>query len=471
MFVCRDKELEELQYRYDGGKFECMIIYGRRRVGKTALINEFCKDKDVIYYPALKETTQGNLEVLSAAIQEYKDPKAAGNIVYGSFQDAFQEIGRLSEEKRIVFVIDEFPYLAKADQSIASRLQHLIDLSWKNGKMFLILCGSSVSFMEDQVLAYESPLYGRRTGQIKLEPLNYLETSEMNPGLDPETQSLVYGITGGIPLYVEKLDVRSDIDQALLRNLFNPASYLYEEPENLLRQELREPAVYNSVVKAVADGATKLGEIATRAGIDKSSCSTYVKTLMNLGIICKETPANEKEGSKSIYKINDHFFRFWYRFVPRNIAAIQTGRISKIYRTSVKEHLHQYMGTVFEDMCAQYILNYMEELPIELSALKRWWGTDPKEHKAIEIDLIGMPVKENRKRSKEYMAVSCKYRNRPASIADLKELQEYCEVFDSNATYHYYIFSAFGFKEELASLAETEGVKLVSLDDMYHHLT
>ena len=161
---------------------------------------------------------------------------------------------------------------------------------------------------------------------------------------------------------------------ALLRNLFNPASYLYEEPENLLRQELREPAVYNSVVKAVSDGATKLGEIATRAGIDKSSCSTYVKTLMNLGIICKETPANGKEGSKSIYKINDHFFRFWYRFVPRNIAAIQTGRIAKIYRTSVKEHLHQYMGTVFEDMCAQYILNYMEELPTEISTLKRWWG-------------------------------------------------------------------------------------------------
>ena len=113
----------------------------------------------------------------------------------------------------------------------------------------------------------------------------------------------------------------------------------------------------------------------------------------------------------------------------------------------------------------------MEELPIELSTLKRWWGTDPKEHKAIEIDLIGMPVKENRKRSKEYMAASCKYRNRPASIADLKELQEYCEIFDPNATYHYYIFSAFGFKEELASLAETEGVKLISLDGMYHHLT
>lgn len=467
MFVCRDRELQELQSRYERGSFECLIIYGRRRVGKTALINEFCKDKDVIFFPALKETVQGNLEAISEAIQTYKDPESISVMTYRSFQDAFQEIGHIAEEERIVFVIDEFPYLAKADKTITSRLQHLIDHSWKDGKMFLIICGSSVSFMEDEVLAYESPLYGRRTGQIHLEPFNYYESSKMNPGLDPETQSLVYGITGGVPLYIEKLNVQNDINQALLHNLFNPASFLYEEPENLLRQELREPSVYNSIVKAVADGATKLGEIAGKAGIDKSACSTYIRTLINLGIVKKETPAKEKEGSKSIYVIQDHFFRFWYRFVPRNTAAIMTGRIVRTYDKAIKPYLHSYMGAVFEKMCMEYIMNYMDDIPIELDTLKCWWGTDPKQKKAIEIDLIGSPVQENKKQSDEFIAVSCKYRNRQASVSDLKDLKDYCAVFNSHAKYHYYMFSAFGFRDDLKEIASDEDVRLIKLEEMY----
>ena len=468
MFVCRERELKELQSRYEGDSFECMIIYGRRRVGKTALINEFCKDKETIFFPALKETVQGNLEALSEAIQEYKDPdSASSSITYRSFQDAFQEIGRIAENKRIVFVIDEFPYLAKADSTITSRLQHLIDHHWKKGRMFLIICGSSVSFMEDEVLAYESPLYGRRTGQIRLEPLNYLESSKMNPELDAETCALIYGITGGIPLYIDKLNVQKDIDSALLRNFFNPASYLYEEPENLLRQELREPAVYNSIVKAIADGATKLGEIAAKAGIDKSACSTYVKTLINLGIVKKETPAGEKEGSKSLYVIQDNFFRFWYRFVPRNASAIMTGRIERTYEKAVRQYLHAYMGPVFEMMCAEFIRYYMDDLPIELDTLERWWGTDPVRRKAIEIDFIGSPVRENRKMANEYMAVSCKFRNRKASVSDLNDLKEYCSVFDSRAFYYYYVFSAFGFDDALVEVAQTEKVRLVTLEEMY----
>ena len=238
MFLARENELDELNYRYDRGEFECMIIYGRRRVGKTALINEFCKDRKVIYFPALKDTVQGNLDILSQAINTYKDPDSHVSVSYNSFQDAFTEIGRIAERERVIFVIDEYPYLAKADLTISSRLQHLIDLSWSKGKMFLILCGSSVSFMEGEVLSYESPLYGRRTGQIHLMPLSYRDSARFVPGLDPVTKAEVYGITGGIPLYLNKLDVKKDLKSALLRNFFNTSSYLFEEPENLLKQEI-----------------------------------------------------------------------------------------------------------------------------------------------------------------------------------------------------------------------------------------
>lgn len=467
MFVARKKEIRELNKRYDSGKFECMIIYGRRRVGKTTLINEFCRDKDTIYFPALKDTVQGNLESLSRAVHEYREPDAVNAPVYPTFQAAFEEIGKIASQKRIVFVIDEYPCLAKADESISSRLQHLIDLDWLKGRMFLILCGSSVSFMEDEVLSYESPLFGRRTGQIRLQPLSYRDTALFNQSLDPVTNAEIYGITGGIPLYVNKLDVKKNLDRALLDNFFNPASYLFEEPENLLKQELREPSVYNAVIKSVAEGATKLNEIASFTGVETASCTTYIKTLTNLGILKKETPFREKEGRRSIYTIADPFFRFWYRFVPRNIGAIQTGRIERTYETAVKEYLHSYMGPVFEEMCSQYLMQYAQDLPIELNNIGRWWGTDPKTKKQIEIDLIGEPVRENRNHAAEYIAASCKFRNRPASLKDMEELKEYSMVYSPDAVFHYYIFSVSGFKEDLIQTAKKENVKLISIEDMY----
>ena len=232
MFHCRENELSKLNKRYNGDKFECVVIYGRRRVGKTALINEFCRDKSTIFFSALNSTAKENLEVLSKIIYEYKNLHSdSGNApIYPDFDAAFAEITRLSENERLIFVIDEYHYLAKADNSVSSRLQHIIDHVWSNSKLFLILCGSSMSFMEYQVLGYESPLYGRRTAQFKIQSLTYKEITAFNPSLSLENQALLYGITGGIPHYINKLDVRNSIDEALLENLFDSSSYLFEEP-------------------------------------------------------------------------------------------------------------------------------------------------------------------------------------------------------------------------------------------------
>jgi len=195
MFYCREGELRDLNKRYNRGNFECVVIYGRRRGGKTALINEFCKDKPTIFFSALNASAQENLEAFSKAIYEKENPGTDLAPVY--------------------------PYLAKASKSISSRLQHIIDHTWKNGQLFLILCGSSMSFMEYQVLGYESPLYGRRTGQLKIQALSYKEIKEFNPSLTARQQAFVYGITGGIPHYINKLAVTNDVDEALKENLFN----------------------------------------------------------------------------------------------------------------------------------------------------------------------------------------------------------------------------------------------------------
>ena len=462
MFYCRENELRDMNRRYKKGEFECLIVYGRRRVGKTALINEFCKDKPTVFFSALNASDKENLEALSKAIYEKDHPGMESAPVFQSFEAALDQITRMAEKERLVFVIDEYPYLAKANKSISSRLQHIIDHTWKNGQLYLILCGSSMSFMEYQVLGYESPLYGRRTGQYKIQALTYKEMTAFNPTLTPEEQSLVYGITGGIPHYINKLDVDEDVDEALKENLFNTSSYLFEEPENLLKQELREPAIYNSVITAIAGGASHANEIATKVGIESAVCAKYLKVLLDLGIIKKETPITEKPGKKTIYTIGDNFFRFWYRFVPQNTSAISAGRIEQIYEPVIKRHLSDYMGLVFEQMCREYLLRYASDLPIILSDVGQWWGTDSKAKKEVQIDIVGSPVEGD-----EYIIGSCKYRNTIIGVDEFELIKHYADVFGKGKKYHFYIFSKSGFTKDLQELGDKGDVKLITLDDMY----
>lgn len=461
-FYCREEELRKLNARYEEGDFECIVIYGRRRVGKTALINEFCKDKPTIFFSALNTTGQENLESLSKAIMDFERPDALSGPVFQDYDAALAEITALSADRRIIFVIDEFPYLAKAKPAISSMLQHLIDHKWSNSKLYLILCGSSMSFMENQVLGQESPLYGRRTGQFKIEPLDYKETAVFHPELSCTYNALIYGITGGVPHYINKLNVKSDLDEALLVNLFDRSGYLYEEPANLLKQELREPAIYNAIIKAIAEGASHLNEIVTKIGETSGTCTNYIKTLIDLGIVKRETPITEKPGKKTIYLLADNFFRFWYRFVPANISAIDSGRIQKIYPRAVRQFFPDFMGLIFEKMCRDYLLYYADDLPIELSELGQWWGSDSAKKKQVQIDIVGTPVE-----GKEYIIGSCKYRNEKIGMDELELLREYASVFGKGVKYYYYIFSKGGFTEALERAAENGEVILVGLEEMY----
>ncbi|MCC8066711.1 MAG: ATP-binding protein [Clostridiales bacterium] len=461
-FYCREEELRKMNTRYEDGEFECIIIYGRRRVGKTALINEFCKDKPTIFFSALNTTGQENLDSLSKAIMNYEKPEMLMTPVFRDYDAALDEITSLSKQSRIVFVIDEYPYLAKAKPAISAMIQHLIDHKWKNSRLYLILCGSSMSFMENQVLGQESPLYGRRTAQFKIKPLDYRETAMFHPEHPPEENALIYGITGGIPHYINKLNIKKDIDTALLNNLFDRSSYLYEEPANLLKQELREPAIYNAIIKAIADGASHLNEIVTKVGETSGTCTNYLKTRMDLGIVKKETPITEKPGKKTIYLLADNFFRFWYRFVPANISAIDSGKIQKTYPKIIKPQFPDFMGITYEKMCQDYLLYYADDLPIELNEIGQWWGTDPKSKKQVQIDIIGTPAE-----GREYIIGSCKYKNEKIGMDELELMREYASVFGKGSRYHYYIFSRSGFTEGLLQAAANGEVSLVGLDSMY----
>lgn len=387
MFIGRERELDSLNQLYTSDKFEFAVIYGRRRVGKTALINEFIKDKKAIYFMGVESNEKQNLENFSRNILEYKTGLQA-DTAFLTFQAALEYVFKLAENERLILAIDEYPYVARSSKSLASTIQLLVDKYKEKSRLMLILCGSSMSYMEDQVLAYKAPLYGRRTAQMKIQPFDFADTCRYFKNFSDEDKALIYGIVGGAPQYLLQMDDGLSVEDNIKNTFLNPISSLFEEPENLLKQEVREPALYNAIITAIATGASRMAEISSKVGEDTSVCSTYLRNLINLGIVQKETPYGEKASRKSIYTIDDNMFRFWFRFVPENSSIIARGAADLAYKR-IEPHLPDYMGKVFEEICKQYLWRLLlnGESPVEFKDLGRWWGNDPVTRTQTEIDI------------------------------------------------------------------------------------
>lgn len=463
MFIGREKELIKLNQLYNSNKFEMTVIYGRRRIGKTTLINEFVKDKPTIYFTGVEVNEKVNLENFSQSIFEYEDNYTDSSPVFNSFDDAFRRIFKLAENQRVILIIDEYPYLYNAHKAISSILQKYIDQHKDNSKLFLILCGSSVSFMENQVLGYKSPLFGRRTSQMKVEQFEFSEARQFFKKYNKYDAALTYGITGGIPLYMTKIDDSLSVEENIKRNFLDSSAYLYDEPTNLVKQECREPAQYNSIIQAIAKGASRLSEISSKIGTEKTSVvSLYLKTLIEIGIVKKEYPYNDGSKRKTIYSLNDTMFRFWYRFVPSYTALINKDQADIAYKL-IEPQLASFMGFVFEDICKQYLWqqNIEGKLPITFINLGRWWGNDPIRKSETEIDIVASDS------SNGAILAECKWTNEPVSKSVLDDLINQGRLFNYKPIY-YYVFSKSGFTKSVEELAEQLGnVYLISFDDMY----
>lgn len=463
MFIGREKELKRLNSMYKSEKLEVAIIYGRRRVGKTTLINEFCKDKPTIFFAAQENSIQQNLETFSQAVSMvHSDKSIMSGMIYKSFAEAFSGIAEIAKNDRIVLVIDEYPYLAQADNSISSLLQNYIDHQFKETKLFIILCGSSMSFMENQVLGYQSPLYGRRTAQFKILSFDYLDTGKWFPDYSYEEKAIMYGITGGIPMYLEQFSNHLSVKENLLNNLFDRNAILFEEPSNLLKQELREPATYNAVITAIASGKTKLSEISSTVGMETGLCSKYIANLIALGIIKKETPVTDRNSKRPIYLIEDQFFRFWYTFVPKNMSAILSGRIEQSYHSVIESRLADYMGITFEKMCRDYILYYDKNLPFYIGDVGQWWGGHPKTHKQAQIDVVVTSAD-----SDCGIVGSCKFRENIITEEELYLMEDYANAMGYLKKPYYYLFAKSGFSSSLKDMSNGVSIKLITLKDLY----
>ena len=461
MFIGRERELDSLNSLYGSGKFEFVVIYGRRRVGKTELIKHFIEGKNAIYFTGVESNAKQNLENFSQSILEYISGIDSSGTSYSSFQIALDAAFRLAEKERIVLAIDEYPYVARASKSFASTLQMIIDKYKENSKMMLILCGSSISYMEDRVLAYKAPLYGRKNAQIKLFPFSFEETCRYLKNFSAEEKALAYGIMGGTPQYLLQMNDKLSIEKNIRNTYLNPISSIYEEPTNLLKQEVREPAIYSAVITAIATGASRMSEISSKVGEDTNKCSTYIKSLLTLGIVKKETPYGEKASKRTIYSIDDNMFRFWYRFVPENASLIARGAEDLVYKR-IEPQLSDYMGKVFEEICKQYLWKLLlgGKSPIEFSSLGRWWGNDPVNKCQAEIDIVGAQDKDNA------VFAECKWTNEKVDLSVLEKLVELSNLF-TYKNKHFFLFSKSGFTKGCADKAMKLGnVSLVTYGDI-----
>jgi AAA+ ATPase superfamily predicted ATPase len=458
MFFGRKAELNKLNEMYGSNKFEFAIIYGRRRVGKTTLIREFIKGKNSIFFTANESTASENLSSLSRGIGGKNTSP-----VYLEYESALTALFNMSDNERFIFVIDEFPYLAESYRGISSLLQILIDNRKENSKMFLILCGSSMSFMENQVLGYQSPLYGRRTAQFKVLPFTFFESLPFFTGYSSVDKAVLYGVTGGVPEYLNKIDKSKNVRKNITDLFLTPSGHFFEEPTNLIKQELREPSTYNVIIEAIAHGASRLNEIATKSGIEANKSIKYLTSLISLGLVSKEHPYGETAGRRSIYKLEDKMFRFWYRFVFPNISAITMGLGEMIYENDVKAQLNAYMGLVFEDICKHWFYEQAKRnaLPFFAGNFGRWWGTDSKSHGQEEIDIAAT-------RDDNAIFAECKWTNSYVGIEVYNELMRKSKILKYKKNY-LFMFAKSGFTDAVYNVKHEDiedRLYLITLDRM-----
>jgi len=461
----RMHELRSLEELYARDEFTFAVIYGRRRVGKTSLIEEFIDrgNKRAVMFMAVESTDHENLENFSQSIYSMINPDLRSYGIFPTWNSAFEFITEESKKEKLVIVIDEYPFLAKARPSISSELQRCIDTMFLDTNIMLILCGSSMSFMENQVLGYQSPLYGRRTAQYKIEPFDYYDSAEFFGDASFEDKLLGYAVTGGVPLYLKIISKKDTVAEGIEDAFFSKSGFLREEPYNLLKQELREPAVYNAIIGAVASGATRLKDIADKVKEDASKVSKYMGSLIDLGILKREVPMLSNDGHRGIYAVSDNMYRFWYRFVRKEASLIKRSG-EDVFEENVRPFISDFLGPIFEDVCKEYLwrLNVRKELPFLFSNIGKWWGGNPITRTETEIDIIAASTVK-----RDLIVGECKWKNKETGTDVFTLLKEKAALFPDRDI-HYYIFSRSGFTSELKKEAKrNERLTLVDLDDLF----
>ena len=456
-FRGRLSELNILQKKFDSDEFQMIVLYGRRRIGKTELVNEFMRRQECkcIPFTAVEQSEKELLSIMTETVLSELAPDMIGMVEFPSFEKLFEFIGSRAKDERVIFFIDEYPYLAKQCPYIQSVLQKIIDKAWKKTKLFFVLCGSLIAFMKDEVLAEAAPLHGRASIELKLQPFNYKDTAEFVQRYTHEEKALVYGLTNGVAKYIEQFDDRKELECNIIDEYFSFGGYFTEEQiKTVVTSEKQNPALYNSIVSAIATGHTRNSEIASCVGMDDI---TYpLKMLQKAEIIEKRVAKNP------YYVLNDSALAFWFKYVNRAVSLINVGKGEKYFYDSVADRLHDFMGGVFEKMCKEYLLMKSGEagypMIMEVDNFQKTVIDDEGKPKQIEVDIIG-------KDGKDILIIGeCKFKNEKVD-------KETFEIFLEKA--HYIkskkpllcMFSLKGYTDYVKENAD--GVLLLTIEDLY----
>lgn len=478
MFIGREKELGFLKDRYEDSKGQLVVLYGRRRVGKTETLREFCKDKPHVFYSCTQSTDRIQIARFSRSMLKENIPAGRYLSEFPDWETAFRSIADLpyGEKKRLV-VIDEFPYMCRGNRSIPSILQNLWDTELKEKNVMIILCGSAMSFIEKELLAEKNPLYGRATGIYRMTAMGFYDAVKFFPDYPAKDKVLAYSILGGIPHYLNQFNPELPLMENIRRNILTKGCILYSEVDFLLHQELRETPVYNSVIEAVALGNTKLNDISQKSLLeDSAKTSIYLKNLVELGIVEREFSVDAKtkeraNGNRGTYRLTDNFFRFWYTFGFPNFSQLEDGDAQGVCDYVVKPVLDKFASLAFEDICREFVkeLQKRNQLPFRYARMGRWTGKttvrDAGSRKGIrtaetEIDLLAADREE-----KNYLVGECKFKNAPFAYSEYLDTLAKLEPLKGNAEFYYALFSESGFDDRIKEEAG-DYLRLYGLDEI-----
>ena len=478
VFFGREQELSELNRLYDQGGFQMIVLYGRRRVGKTTLALEFARDKPSLVFTAKVQNDALNLADFSRALySKFGLPVSTGS--FSSWDAAFEFFAKMAGDKKVVFVFDEFPYAASKNSALVSTLQIAIDRTFKNTNIFLILTGSNQGFMGEKVLGAmpaaegesglgeKNPLFGRRTAQIRLAPFGYLDAAKMLPGKTPIELATYYACFGGTPYYLSLIDQHASFEENVTRLFFRKEGLLYEEPMMLLRQELREPATYNSILGAIAAGANTPTAISDKTGIERTSVAKYLNTLVSLRLVEKVVPFGEslKTTRKGIYKITEPCYSYWYGFVEPAIAEIEQNAGELVAADVLEpEILSTHVGHWFEAICKEWLIAQAKkgELPVRPTRFGSWWGANPETRQQDDIDVVAANP-----RHKELLLGECKWRESFNETKAIEKLHSRASIFKGYDDICLALFTKYGMGEATKEKYASQGCIFVAADDLY----
>jgi len=365
MFVGREGELRVLEELADSEKPELYVLFGRRRVGKTELLQQFCRGRRAVYFLAAQVREKDNLRAFRDALVECLEDPLAGSVQFADWTAALQFVAERAKSGRLVVVLDEFPYLCEASPGLPSEIQRFWDTRGKSSQLMLVLCGSQISFMEQEVLAEKSPLFGRRTAQRRLEPLSPRDALTFFPKWDLAERSLAYAILGGMPAYLGRFDDNRSLQENLLRECLRPEGYLFDEVQFLLRSELTNPATYNSILAAVARGIDKVGDIALAVGVESAHANKYLSTLRELRLVERDVPMTDPDPLRSrrgTYRIADRFLAFHFRHIQPHVSLIHAGRGGRVY----EEFIEPDFRRLREEALVDFVLAHLKSEAAEV---------------------------------------------------------------------------------------------------------